>query len=82
MKINKEHIVKYTENIKINKSVFICPECNSDLNIKENTDLYNQIIGFSNDGVYTIVECPDCFCKWKFHSGFQIYEIFLEIKFE
>jgi rubrerythrin len=80
MEINKKYIIKNTKDIKANKMVFICPECHCDLNLKGNTDLYNEIIGFSSDGIYAIVECPDCFYKWKFHSGFQVYEMFLEAK--
>jgi hypothetical protein len=70
---------------KYNRSVFICPECNAELSSnKKHGSLFNHIIGFSRAyvGEVAIVECPECFCKWYYHSGietpFSHYDYFLE----
>ena len=60
-----------------------CPDCHY-----HPDSIYGDIIGFANssNGLMTVVECPECFIKWYYHTRENEtnshYEYFLKfIKF-
>lgn len=56
---------------KYNAGVYTCPECGEEL-LEDNKhgSVYKHIVGFADAyiGSVAMVECPECFCKWYFHS--------------
>ena len=70
---------------KYNKMVYICPECDEEIsNDRKHKSLFDYIMGFADShiGNVALVECPECFTKWFYHSrnneDFSHYEFFLE----
>ena len=71
---------------KYNRGVYVCPNCRLKLAFNEkHGTMYDHIIGFSSAyiGEVVILECPECFTKWYFHSGINTsldhYEYFLDM---
>jgi len=60
---------------KYHKGINYCPFCDHEPN-----NIHSEIIGFadSNIGTMVIIECPNCFEKWKFHARKNMhYDIFI-----
>lgn len=57
-----------------NKRVYVCPNCNEELLWgNKHGSLFDNIIGFASApiGEVAIIECPECFTKWYYHSRIE-----------
>lgn len=84
----KKVALKYRKPLKgvYNKGIYKCPECKTELLFNDKYGLmYSHIIGFAEApvGNVAMIECPECFTVWYFHSriecgSFNTYDYFLE----
>lgn len=83
-KIDIKYLKPYSA--KYNPLVYRCPKCWEELLLKKpHGGLHKHIYGFAdtNIGNLAMVECPNCFHKWSFHSRIndndgRTYDFFLE----